>query len=197
MVETARRRVVRCTAPCRLPPTQIDLVTGGGSFALSMCAVATHRNARAIAPTTISTAAKAIVNASIKSVSISDLYIASPLCGESPKGATVRDGQGCPKAQTCQLRQFAWANSRQICDRHNCANNYELLITQHQGVRNFAFTLCEKRLVLVPKRSRLRVRCITQCVFDVDIVRLHNGVAADRHRTIASFYYDPARSPQG
>jgi hypothetical protein len=106
MAETARRRVVRCTAPCRLPPTQIDLMTGGGSFALSMCAVATHRNARAIAPTTISTAAKAIVNASIKSVSISDLYIVSPLSAESPKGYGARwtrlpQGSNLPASAIC------------------------------------------------------------------------------------------------
>jgi hypothetical protein len=98
MVETARRHVVRCTAPCRLPPTQIDLMTGGGgSFALSMCAVAIHRNARAIAPNTISTAAKAIVNASIKSVSISDLYIVSPLCGESLKGLRCEMDKAAPR----------------------------------------------------------------------------------------------------
>jgi hypothetical protein len=60
------------------------------------------------------------------------LYIVSPCIGRIPMGATVREGQGFAKAQTRQLRQFAQANSRQICDRHNCAGNYESLITLHQ-----------------------------------------------------------------
>jgi hypothetical protein len=101
----------------------------------------------------ISTVAKARVNASRKSVSMSDLYIVSPLAGESPTGATVREGQGFTEAQTCQLRQFAWANSRQICDRHNCASNYESLISQDQEVRRFAFTVCGKRFDHTLKRS--------------------------------------------
>ena len=70
-----------------------------------------------------------------------DLYIVSPCAGRIPVGATVREGQGFTEAQTRQLRQFAWADSRQICDRHNCATNYESLILQDQGVTKFAFTL--------------------------------------------------------
>jgi hypothetical protein len=67
-------------------PTQIDLVTGR-AFALSVCATVAQRNARAITPATISTATKPAVNTSIKSVCMIDLYILSPLCGESPNGA--------------------------------------------------------------------------------------------------------------
>ena len=109
-------------------PSQIDSANGG-LFDLLVCALAAHRSARAITPTTVSTAAKATVSASGESVSKSDLYIVSPFIGRIPTGATVREGQGFTEAQTRQLWQFAWTNSRQICDRHNCTNNYEALIT--------------------------------------------------------------------
>jgi hypothetical protein len=141
------------TAPCCPPPTQVDLAKGGRAFALSVCAVMAHRKARAITPTTTSTAANATVNTSIKSVSMIDLYIVSPCIGQIPSGATVREGQGFTEAQTRQLRQYAWANSRQICDRHNCASNCESLISQDQGVTKFAFTLCGNRPDHILKRS--------------------------------------------
>jgi hypothetical protein len=119
------------TAPCCLPPTQIDLANGGRAFDLFLCVGAAHRSARAITPTMNSTDAKATVSASSESFSISDLYIVSPGIGRIPTGATVREGQGDIGAQTRLLWQFAWANSRRICVGHNCAINDAL--ARHLG----------------------------------------------------------------
>jgi hypothetical protein len=91
---------VRCIAPCCLPPTQIDSAGDRRAFGLLLCAVASHRRARAIIPTTVSKAAKAIVIASRKSVWTSDLYIVSPSIGRNPMGATVREAKGFTEAQT-------------------------------------------------------------------------------------------------
>ena len=70
---------------------QIDLVPGGSAFALSVCAMEAHRNARAITPTAISTAANATVNASIKSVCMIDLYIVSHCIGRIPEARLCRE----------------------------------------------------------------------------------------------------------
>jgi hypothetical protein len=85
---------MRCTAPCCLPPTQID---PADDRRLLLCAVANHRIARAITPTVISTVAKAKVNASRKSVSISDLYIVSPLSGESRQALRCERDKASPR----------------------------------------------------------------------------------------------------
>jgi hypothetical protein len=114
--------------PCCLRPTQSHSANGGRAFDLVLCAVATHRTARAITPATTSTVAKAMVNASTKSVSTIDLYIVTPCIGRIPTGATVREGQGFTEAQTRQLWQFARAISRRICDCHNWASNYASLV---------------------------------------------------------------------
>src|ERR1700722_12357075 len=140
-------------------PTQIDSTKGGCVFALSVCALAAHRIARAMTPTTISNAAKAKVSASRKSVWTSDLYIVSPSIGRNPTSARVREAKSFIEAQTRQHWQFAWANSRHICDRHNCASDCEPRITLHQGVS---------------------VKWITQRVFDLNFDPLHYCGAAQR-----------------
>jgi hypothetical protein len=123
-------------APCCLRPTQNHSANGGRAFDLVLCAVATHRTARAMTPATISTVVKAMVNASTKSVSTIDLYIVTPFFGRIPTGANVREGQGFTEAQTRQLWQFARAISRRICDCHNWARSYASLVRNIDELEN-------------------------------------------------------------
>ena len=69
--------------------------------------------------------ATAIIGRFVRQHRYEEAIYMSPFIGRIPIGATVREGQGFTEAQTRQLWQFAWTNSRQICDRHNWASNYE------------------------------------------------------------------------
>ena len=148
-------------APCCLRPTQSHSANGGRAFDLVLCAVATHRTARAITPATISTVVKAMVNASTKSVSTIDLYIVTPCIGRIATGTTVRKGQGFTEAQTRQLCQFAWAISRRICDRHNWASNYASLVRNINELAS-SFRIMRKLLNARFESSRMCARWITQ-----------------------------------
>ncbi len=103
---TARcpRQTLRRAARPRV--AQTDLANGRRSDSL-LCAGMTRRSARAITPTTTSTAVKATVSATGESVSRSDLYIVSPSIGRIPIGATVRERQGFIRAQTRLLWKVA------------------------------------------------------------------------------------------
>ncbi len=88
-------------------PTQIDSTNGGCALGLLVCVLAAHRSARAMTPTTISTAAKAMVKASRKSVSTSDLYIVLPRYRMNPQRALrCKSYKASPRLKLASIDNF-------------------------------------------------------------------------------------------